>query len=212
MEWLPLTMLAQKDTPVSVGASATNEVVTKTVATTASGSLHSRVTFIIGEVTDTDDSSTVGVQHSNGFGIWDSTKTGDVGATKTANNFTAATTDICTDSSHGLSSGDAIVVNTSDTLPAGLETKTIYYVEKINDNTFYLHSGASLTSNTRVDITDTGTGTHSWYTVTEVDITFNVEVAGDQSYTPLKQRLRGVCTTGAGDAVDILDVVLTQGR
>ena len=53
-------------------------------------------------------------------------------------NFTAATTDVCTDTAHGLKTGDMVVLTTTDTLPAGLSTGTVYFVIRIDANTFYL--------------------------------------------------------------------------
>lgn len=74
--------------------------------------------------------------------------------------FTAATTDIITKASHGLQPGDAVRFTTSGTLPAGLSLNTTYYVVEDSFTT-----GQFKVSTTRwgsiVDITDTGTGTHS---------------------------------------------------
>jgi hypothetical protein len=80
--------------------------------------------------------------------------------------FTAAITDICTSNSHGLVDAEMIKLTTSGTLPAGLSVGTIYYVKYIDANTFYIYSDVNLTQ--IVDITDTGSGTHTWtkYTTT----------------------------------------------
>ena len=75
--------------------------------------------------------------------------------------FTAAVTDICTDAAHGLKDGDRVVLTTTDTLPAGLATATVYWVKVINANTFYLCNNSAV-DGVKVDITDTGTGTHTW--------------------------------------------------
>lgn len=73
--------------------------------------------------------------------------------------FTAATTDVITSASHGLKNGDMVVLTTTDTLPASLATATGYFVINASTNTFKL----SLTSDgSSVNITDTGTGTHTW--------------------------------------------------
>lgn len=75
--------------------------------------------------------------------------------------FTAATTDIITANSHGLNDGDKVVLTTTTTLPAGLALLTVYHVVQKTTNTFKL----SLTSGVEgppVDITDTGTGTHTF--------------------------------------------------
>lgn len=82
--------------------------------------------------------------------------------------FTAAATDICTDTAHGLSTGDKIRVTTSGSdLPAGLSTGTDYYVVKINANTFYLNSKPGDSSADRVNITDAGTGTHTYHVLSK---------------------------------------------
>jgi len=85
--------------------------------------------------------------------------------------FTAAVTNIITANTHGLKNGDRIVLTTSDTLPAGLATGTIYYVKEATTNTFKV--GLS-TEDTVVDITGTGTGTHT-FTMHDVAKAINVE-------------------------------------
>lgn len=83
-------------------------------------------------------------------------------------NFTAATTDIITSNAHGLLNGDRVVLTTTNTLPAGLSTGTVYYVIEKTTNTFKL---AATPEGPAIDITDTGTGTH---TFTEHDIGKNI--------------------------------------
>lgn len=79
----------------------------------------------------------------------------NIGAT-----FTAADTDIITSTAHGLVNGDTIKVISGTTLPAGLSTTVVYYVISSATNTF----SVSLTNGgSAVDITDAGTGTHTWY-------------------------------------------------
>jgi len=75
--------------------------------------------------------------------------------------FTAAVTDIISDTAHGLKDGDMVVLTTTDTLPAGLSLATVYWVKVINANTFYLSASSSIEA-AKVDVTDTGTGTHTW--------------------------------------------------
>ena len=85
-------------------------------------------------------------------------------------NFTAATTDVITSAAHGLKNGEMVILTTTDTLPAGLATSTVYWVIESATNTFKL-SAVSAPSYTTglpqppvppVDITDTGTGTHTF--------------------------------------------------
>lgn len=76
-------------------------------------------------------------------------------ATFTAN----AGTDFITSAGHGLSDGDLLKLSTTTTLPAGLAINTAYYVINKTTDTFKL----SLTSGgSAIDITNTGTGTHTW--------------------------------------------------
>jgi hypothetical protein len=105
--------------------------------------------------------------------------------------FTAATTDIITSAGHGLVDGNKVVLTTTDTLPAGLATETVYFVNKIDANTFYLCTRSSLAATDRVDVTDTGTGTHT-FTMHDVGNAINVEM--------YKHLLLTVNTDGGGDA------------
>lgn len=80
----------------------------------------------------------------------------------TGQTFTAATTDICTATAHGLETGDLVRVSSATTLPAGLAAATTYYVIKLSADTFKLASTDALaTAGTAIDITDTGTGAHT---------------------------------------------------
>ena len=76
--------------------------------------------------------------------------------------FTAATSDILTDASHGLSLNDVLEFTTSNALPSGLSINTTYYVisDNLDTNTF---SVSATRGGTIVDITDTGTGTQSYH-------------------------------------------------
>ena len=80
----------------------------------------------------------------------------------TANNFTVDTTnDEIDDVAHGLSNGTILLLNSTGTLPAGLSADTLYYVVGATTDAFQV----SLTEGgSAVDITGTGTGTHSYYT------------------------------------------------
>jgi hypothetical protein len=80
--------------------------------------------------------------------------------TTAAVTFTAAVSDVITSTAHGLVNNDLIIMSSTGTLPAGLAEETQYYVINATANTFEV----SLTvGGSAVDITDTGTGTHSWY-------------------------------------------------
>jgi len=86
--------------------------------------------------------------------------------------FTAAVTNICTSSTHGYVTGDGpFYLTTTDTLPAGLATSTLYWIIRLGADTFSLaKSKRDANFGTAIDITDTGTGTHTmhwdhWYDV-----------------------------------------------
>lgn len=69
-------------------------------------------------------------------------------------------TDIITSASHGLSDGTIVHVASTATLPTGLSANTVYYVISATSSTFKL----SLTSGgSAIDISSTGSGTHSVY-------------------------------------------------
>lgn len=70
-----------------------------------------------------------------------------------------AGTDVFTSTAHGLNDDEAIVWTTTDTLPAGLSANTPYFVRDSTTNTFKV---SATKGGSAVDITDTGTGTHSW--------------------------------------------------
>jgi len=85
--------------------------------------------------------------------------------------FTAdAGTDVCTYTStasipSNILTGTRVRLTTTTTLPAGLSLATDYYVIKVSDTTFKLATSyANAIAGTAIDITSTGTGTHtiSW--------------------------------------------------
>ena len=74
-------------------------------------------------------------------------------------------TDIITSASHGLLDGTIVHVASTTTLPTGLSANTIYYVTSATSSTFKL----SLTSGgSAIDLTTTGSGTHSVYNQIQV--------------------------------------------
>lgn len=77
--------------------------------------------------------------------------------------FTAATTDICTDVAHTLLTGDGpFQLTSSGTLPAGLALATDYWIIRLDADTFKFAASLALAlAGTPVDITGTGSGTHT---------------------------------------------------
>ena len=82
--------------------------------------------------------------------------------------FTAdAGTDICTLGSGATpSTGVAVVLTTTTTLPAGLAVSTIYFIINVTSTTFKLATTvANANAGTAINITDAGTGTHTVATI-----------------------------------------------
>ena len=102
--------------------------------------------------------------------------------------FTAATTDVITSAAHGLNNNDMVVLTTTGTLPAGLATSTVYYVVESETDTYKL---VNKSTNVPVDITGTGSGTHTW-TMHDVGHAINVEHYKNHEIT--------LATDGGGDA------------
>lgn len=80
-------------------------------------------------------------------------------------NFTVnASTDQATCSTHGYSNGDPIIVTSTTTLPSPLAESTEYYVIYVDADTFqFAATYGDAVDGVAIDLTDTGTGTHSVY-------------------------------------------------
>ena len=85
----------------------------------------------------------------------------DVGFTAQTFTLVIGASTIFTKNSHGLNNGDSLRLSTTGALPTGLNTSTDYFVEKINDNTFYLTTSIYGVS-TRISTSGTQSGTHSY--------------------------------------------------
>lgn len=77
---------------------------------------------------------------------------------KAAITFTAATDDVCTSAGHGYTDGMRVRLTTTGTLPGGLSAGTTYYIRDDETDTFKLSTSYL---GTAVDITSTGSGTHT---------------------------------------------------
>lgn len=131
-----------------------------------------------GTVAAAANMTSVNVKQAKGFGIYINTTV----TTATAGDFTAvAGTDLCTITSHGYYTGLKVAATSSGTLPAGLSA-TNYYVIKVSANTFKLAtSAANALAGTAVDITDTGTGTHTLTPAAISGASYKVQVSPDDS-------------------------------
>ncbi len=76
--------------------------------------------------------------------------------------FTAAVTNVITATGHTRINGDKVRLKTTDTLPAGLAVDTDYFVINKATNTFKLSASSG---GSEINITDSGTGTHTLGTV-----------------------------------------------
>jgi hypothetical protein len=74
-------------------------------------------------------------------------------------------TDLITLAAHGLSTGSLVHVASSTTLPGGLSANTVYYLRDVSTSTFRL---SSTSGGSAIDITSTGSGTHSLYDEVQV--------------------------------------------
>lgn len=120
----------------------------------------------------------------------------------TGANFTAAVSDTITDASHGLIDGDIVIFTTTDTLPAGLATDTNYYVINKTTNTFEV---STTYGGTAVDITDTGTGTHTWAYWDPFDI-LNIPT-GSKYALEFKDKIYIAGSSVNPDRIDISSIV-----
>lgn len=141
--------------------------------------------------------------------------------------FTAATTDICTDNSHGLRNGEMVILTTNGTLPLGLSTSTVYYVIEVTTNTFklsltpcpYYTTGVGQPPAT-VDITGATTDTDT-YTVHDIGrnifvgdhrhaiITYDTDGDSDAALTVKFQASIGKSVATQGTADDCPDFSAT---
>src|ERR1043165_8490898 len=116
--------------------------------------------------------------------IGDAIKPGDTPA------FTAtAATDLLATTGHGLTTDTPIRFFTTGTLPGGLATATTYYVIA-SGLTADVFKVSATQGGSAVDITSTGTGTHTWQRYLTADQQADVDkglgaVQSNQHYQPL---------------------------
>ena len=102
--------------------------------------------------------------------------------TPSAKTFTAAVTDIITKAAHGYVTGLKGQVSTTTTLPTGLSASTDYFVIKLTADTYSLATSLLLAqAGTAIDITDTGTGTHTFTPTTIAGASVKLQGSMDNS-------------------------------
>jgi len=193
-----------KGKPQTVGASESEAVVSKDFRITGRGSINMRLDFYVGKVVAATGVS-VGMQQSAGYDIWNSTKTTSV----TASTDKAVTgidtgTDTLTSAGHGLSDGTAVAVSATS-LPGGIYDTKVYYIRDSATNTFKL---AESVGGAAVDISSAGTDVVV-AALRQFSLTFQTTVAGDQTYLPLQGKARAVASTGAGDSLQLMEVLVS---
>lgn len=92
---------------------------------------------------------------------------------------TIASPAVVTLNSHGMQTGEPVYLTTTGALPTGLSANTLYYVIRIDANTFNLASSiANAIAGTKINTSGTQSGTHtlSWcpYGLGDGSTTFNV--------------------------------------
>lgn len=91
------------------------------------------------------------------------------------------TNDTITETAHGFLTGLKGQFTTTTTLPAGLSLSTDYWVIKVDDNTYKVATSlANAQAGTQVDITDQGTGTHT-FTATALSGTVKLQGSNNDS-------------------------------
>lgn len=78
-----------------------------------------------------------------------------------------------------VTNGEQVILSSSGTLPAPLVTGTRYYAKRIDATTFEFYTDSGLTS--IVDLTDTGSGTHTLYNELERNHTVGIVTAAPDS-------------------------------
>jgi hypothetical protein len=104
----------------------------------------------------------------------DATADGSLGANAPTSSTTAVYDDIrVTGSNIVLSTGEAVALTTTGTLPAGLSATTYYVIDTGNHSYYLATSKANALAGTHVDITGLGSGTHTLNSASEVRYTCN---------------------------------------
>ena len=113
-------------------------------------------------------------RHATRFFAWLAERVTALTGTGATTTFTVADAgaDTLTSASHGLNSGDGplSVSNSGGALPAGLAASTLYWAIRVDANTIKLASDlANARAGVAVDVTDAGTGTHSYFRAAETN-------------------------------------------
>lgn len=178
-----------------------------TVALNNGGELNIKVDCFIGQVASTP---VLKLQDSMGYDIWTTVKTGSALSASTDITVTPDfTTGIFTATSHGLSNGNWVALNSTGKNPGGLDAQEKLFVQNATTNTFQL-ARAQPVGSLPASFSDNGSGTITVTLVTVSTLALNVNVAGDQAVMPLRPTGRVIATTTGGQTVQVLDVRAAQ--
>ena len=192
--------------PATVGASASSQVGKNFMVTGVGAHDAFRLDFFVGKVVAASGVSAK-MQHSTALNIWEDTKSVSLTASTDTTATASASTDELTATAHGLADNDPFVISSSGVLPGGLAADTLYYAKRVSANVIQARSEAD---GPALDITDAGSGTHKVTAVRQFSLKFLAQVAGDQTYMPLRSLGRAICTTGAGDSAQFLKLKVSQ--
>jgi len=190
------------------------------------GSKNLRVDFILGRV-DITTASTVQIQDTSGYGLWNDVTAAISGGASTDRVIASYTGGVLTlAGGHGFSEGDAVGCSAA-VMPAGLSNKIVYYIINLATNDCQLTTIRGDAGHI-VDALDAGTtGVLTAAKVVSVRINSNendvdpstvganpIGVADTGSYEnvlPLRPSARcSIATTHANDIIQVLDIVIMQ--
>lgn len=200
-----------KRTMVSIGASETNTVASEQFPVSNDGSTNFRADIYMGRVVG---APVLKLQDSSGLNLWADNKTAAASAsTQKTVSAVSDTADTLTSAAHGYTSGQPVVINSSNGvagIPGGLEQGKVYYVNVLDANTVEMHANRDL--NSRFDITSAGTGTITLTLVTRFEIVVTSYLAADitSGFAPVNSMARVVCSSAGGESAQIVAVKIVQ--
>jgi len=108
------------------------------------------------------------------------------------------TDDEITEVAHGFTTGLKGQTSTTTTLPAGLSTSTDYFVIVIDVDTYQLATSlANSLAGTQIDITDQGTGTHTFTPTSVAGATVTLQKSNDDSNWTNQASATSITTDGS---------------
>lgn len=201
---------------VTVGASATDSVVSQVLLPGLAGSRNFLCTVTLSACTDISGVS-IALEQEVAPEVWQ-----DVGNQSTVSvvSKTFADADVnsgteaITTTAHGFVTGDAVQYDCDGAgIVTGLTDGTTYYVIRVDADTLKLATSAALASaGTAVNVTQPSGGDGHYLTsLAPLIIRMNIENSSDEPQLPLFPKVRVVATTGSGDSITVSGVYLARG-